>query len=313
MRRATSRAASSPGHHRFGLYGGLVLAESRFARAVPARRGARASPRASRWWQSGSWRRRSSRWRWCRGRSAAHLRAEPPPAEAEAEMTCSRATRPEPSSRSPTAPASRRRCCLIMLAEQTFLNAGPLIVKATEGGAEGAALAGLRVQRAADRARAAAALPGRPDLDPPPPHPADRPGRGRSVPAQREHDARRDRRVRRARGPHDARGRPVPHGPPLRRPGGLRPRRPRDRVGGHGPLPRCRDPEPGRAREGAGAPGRGLLGVRGGAVRRLPGDPRMGGPRPAGRDRLRRRARWCSSGLLYCSTRKRDPWQSTPR
>ena len=32
---------------------------------------------------------------------------------------------------------------LIMLAEQTFLNAGPLLVKATEGGAEGAALAGF--------------------------------------------------------------------------------------------------------------------------------------------------------------------------
>jgi O-antigen/teichoic acid export membrane protein len=32
---------------------------------------------------------------------------------------------------------------LIMVAEQTFLNAGPLLVKATEGGAEGAALAGF--------------------------------------------------------------------------------------------------------------------------------------------------------------------------
>ena len=32
---------------------------------------------------------------------------------------------------------------VIMLAEQTFLNAGPLLVKATEGGAEGAALAGF--------------------------------------------------------------------------------------------------------------------------------------------------------------------------
>ena len=32
---------------------------------------------------------------------------------------------------------------VIMLAEQTFLNAGPLLVQATEGGAEGAALAGF--------------------------------------------------------------------------------------------------------------------------------------------------------------------------
>jgi O-antigen/teichoic acid export membrane protein len=32
---------------------------------------------------------------------------------------------------------------LVMLAEQTFLNAGPLVVKATEAGAEGAALAGF--------------------------------------------------------------------------------------------------------------------------------------------------------------------------
>ena len=48
---------------------------------------------------------------------------------------------------------------LVMLSEQTFINAGPLIVNATEGGAEGAALAGVHVQRPADRARAAAALP----------------------------------------------------------------------------------------------------------------------------------------------------------
>jgi len=32
---------------------------------------------------------------------------------------------------------------LVMLSEQTFINAGPLIVNATEGGAEGAALAGF--------------------------------------------------------------------------------------------------------------------------------------------------------------------------
>ena len=57
----------------------------------------------------------------------------------------------------------------IMLAEQTFLNAGPLLVRATEG-ERGAALAGfafnvLLLARAPLRA-----LPGRADLDPPPPH-----------------------------------------------------------------------------------------------------------------------------------------------
>ena len=46
------------------------------------------------------------------------------------------------SSHSATAPASRRPCCLIMLCEQTFLNAGPLLVKATEDNG-GAALAGF--------------------------------------------------------------------------------------------------------------------------------------------------------------------------
>ena len=56
----------------------------------------------------------------------------------------------------------------------------------------------LRLQRAPDRARTAAALPGGADLDPPPPHP--RPGRRRArrVLAQRERDARRRSRGSRA-------------------------------------------------------------------------------------------------------------------
>ena len=52
-----------------------------------------------------------------------------------------------------------------MVAEQTFLNAGPLLVKATAD-ANGAALAGFAFNVAADRPRAAAALPGDPDVDP---------------------------------------------------------------------------------------------------------------------------------------------------
>ncbi len=49
----------------------------------------------------------------------------------------------------------------IMLSEQTLLNAAVLTVDATS---HNGALAGDRVQRAADRARAAAAVPGDPDL-----------------------------------------------------------------------------------------------------------------------------------------------------
>ena len=68
---------------------------------------------------------------------------------------------------------------VIMLAEQTLINAAVLTVDAT---AADAALAGFVFNVAADRARAAAALPGDPGLAPPPP-----PGLGRGGPAEFAH------------------------------------------------------------------------------------------------------------------------------
>ena len=107
-------------------------------------------------WRSAWRRRRSSRWSSCRGRSRAGRRR---PARARASATRRR-------SGSPAAGASRSPCCAIMLAEQTLLNAGVLTADVTADGRRGRR---LRLQRAADRARAAAALPGDPGLAPPPP------------------------------------------------------------------------------------------------------------------------------------------------
>ena len=99
----------------------------------------------------------------------------------------------------------------IMLAEQTLMNAGVLIVAANAGA--GAALTArpdrLRVQRDADRARAAAAVPGDPDLDPPPPgRPRGARERGRVPPRDPDHDPG-DRRVRAGRGARPAGDRPA--------------------------------------------------------------------------------------------------------
>ena len=55
---------------------------------------------------------------------------------------------------------------MIMFSEQAFLNAGPLIVRGLQGAGGGR----LHLQRADDRAGAAAALPGGLDQHPPPPH-----------------------------------------------------------------------------------------------------------------------------------------------
>ena len=95
----------------------------------------------------------------------------------------------------PRQAASRSACLGIMLSEQTLLNAAVLTVDATARPRAGRD----RVQRAADRARAAAALPGDPDLAAAAPH---RPGgdrRARGVRARDPHDRARDRRVRRRR------------------------------------------------------------------------------------------------------------------
>ena len=104
------------------------------------------------------------------------------------------AARDEPAAREPDFTLARgtgfaAAVLLVMLCEQTFLNAGPLLVKATaDSGWRGAR--GLHLQRAPDRARAAPALPGRADLDPAPPHAAAGGRRARPVRAQREPHAR---------------------------------------------------------------------------------------------------------------------------
>jgi O-antigen/teichoic acid export membrane protein len=127
------------GHHRFGLYGGLVFMESAsrclFALAV-------AVGIAS-------------------GQSAVALGIVAAPIVSLAVVPFAFALRaspqspvPSPQGQGATAEAGSEftlshgtgfaaAVLLVMVAEQTFLNAGPLLVKATEGGAEGAALAGF--------------------------------------------------------------------------------------------------------------------------------------------------------------------------
>ncbi len=112
----------------------------------------------------------------------------------------------------PRRAASRSSVSGIMLAEQTLLNAAVLTVDATS---RNRALAGHRLQRAADRARAAAALPGDPDLAAAAP---DRPGgdRGpRRVRARDPRDRAGDRGLRAARRARAAGGRPVRDEPRL--------------------------------------------------------------------------------------------------
>jgi O-antigen/teichoic acid export membrane protein len=133
------------GHHRFGLYGGLVLMEASsrclFALAVAVgiaegqsavAVGMCAAPIVSLAVVPAALARRLP------GRNP--VEADPGALDA--------AARDEPSAREPEFTLAHGTgfavaVLAIMLAEQTFLNAGPLLVKAGEGGSEGAALAGL--------------------------------------------------------------------------------------------------------------------------------------------------------------------------
>ncbi|HZI91992.1 MAG TPA: hypothetical protein VFD31_10265 [Thermoleophilaceae bacterium] len=121
------------GSRRFGLYGGLVLMEAgsrlMFALAVAVgiasgqsvvALGIAAAPLLSL---------AVVPWALSRPRQASD--APPAASDGEAAFTLSHGT------------GFAAAVLAIMLAEQTFLNAGPLLVKATEGGAEGAALAGF--------------------------------------------------------------------------------------------------------------------------------------------------------------------------
>ena len=132
------------GHHRFGLYGGLVLMEAStrclFALAVAVgiaegqdavAFGMAAAPIVS-----------LAVVPWALAR---RLRSEPPPAASpapapEAEIEVEASLEPEFTLARGTGFAVA--VLLIMLSEQTFLNAGPLLVEANEG-AQGAALAGF--------------------------------------------------------------------------------------------------------------------------------------------------------------------------
>ena len=204
-RRATSRAASSPGTGGSGSTAGSC--SWRPCRA--------ACSRCSRWRSAivvgpavgraghggGAARCRLSVVPWALGR---HVRAR---AGADARDAGTGAldaagaptSRPAASrsSRSRTAPGSPRRCSLIMICEQTFLQRRPA-AREGDGGPARRRARRLRVQRAADRPRAAAAVPGDPDLDPAPPHAAARrPARPtRSAAACRRH-AEGGRRLRR--------------------------------------------------------------------------------------------------------------------
>ncbi|HEV2874848.1 MAG TPA: hypothetical protein VGW14_06830 [Thermoleophilaceae bacterium] len=133
------------GHHRFGLYGGLVLMEASsrclFALAVAVgiaegqtavALGMAAAPIVS-----------LAVVPWALGR---RLRAGPVEAEPDPQALDA-AAREEPSAREPEFTLAHGSgfavaVLLIMLSEQTFLNAGPLLVEASEG-AQGAALAGF--------------------------------------------------------------------------------------------------------------------------------------------------------------------------
>jgi O-antigen/teichoic acid export membrane protein len=136
------------GHHRFGLYGGLVLMEAGsrclFALAVAVgiaegqtavALGMAAAPIVSLAvvpWALGKRLRRAN---------PGSVAADPDPAALDA------AAREEPSAREPQFTLSQGTgfavaVLAIMLSEQTFLNAGPLLVEATEG-TRGAALAGF--------------------------------------------------------------------------------------------------------------------------------------------------------------------------
>jgi O-antigen/teichoic acid export membrane protein len=132
------------GHHRFGLYGGLVLMEasSRCLFALAVAFGIAEGQSAV-----------------ALGMAAApivSLAVVPPalarrlaPRDGEGDPALlDAAARDEPSAREPQFTLARgsgfaAAVLVIMVCEQTFLNAGPLLIEASEGGARGAALAGV--------------------------------------------------------------------------------------------------------------------------------------------------------------------------
>jgi len=154
------------GQHRFGLYGGLVLMEasSRFLFALAVAVGIASGQSVVALGMAAAPIVSLAVVPWAIGRSvrsggvrrvSGHIDpkvAQPPtdePDEVELEGALDAAAAGEPGgSTEPEFTLAHgggfaAAVLLIMLCEQTFLNAGPLLVKATEGGAEGAALAGF--------------------------------------------------------------------------------------------------------------------------------------------------------------------------
>jgi O-antigen/teichoic acid export membrane protein len=123
------------GHHRFELYGGLVLMEasSRFLFALAVAVGIAEGQTAAACGIAAAPIVSLAVVPWALGR---RLRSQPPVAAAEGEGPDEGAFTLAHGSGFAVA------VLLIMLSEQTFLNAGPLLVKANEG-AQGAALAGF--------------------------------------------------------------------------------------------------------------------------------------------------------------------------
>jgi O-antigen/teichoic acid export membrane protein len=132
------------GHHRFGLYGGLVLMEasSRFLFALAVAVGIAEGQTAVALGIAAAPIVSLAVVPWALGR---RLRAQPPVEVDPGALDA--AARGEPSAKDPEFTLAHGSgfavaVLLIMLSEQTFLNAGPLLVKANEG-ARGAALAGF--------------------------------------------------------------------------------------------------------------------------------------------------------------------------
>ena len=279
------------GHRRFGLYGGLVLLEatSRFMFALAVAVGIAEGQTAVACGIAAAPIVSLAIVPWALGR---RLRAEP---DVDTDALDA-AARDEPSAKGDAqftlahGSGFARRRAVIMLSEQTFLNAGPLLVQATEG-SRGAALAGftfnvLLIARAPlqlFQAVQTSILPHLTRLR------ASR--RDRPVPAQRQPHADRDRGVRRLRRARDARDRPVGHGPAVRGQFRLRPRRPRAGLDRHGAVPVGRHAQPGAAGARPRAAGRDGVGRLRGHVRAVPAAGGVRRPRAPGRDRLPRRGR----------------------
>ena len=170
---ASSPGASWPGNRRFGLYGG---AAARWSRP----RGCR-SPSRSR---VGIAERRRPRWR-----SASSPRRVSQPDRGPARVRGQRGRADAGAAAAGRRDGSREftlargggfaaAVLLIMVSEQTLLNAGPAARPRLRGRRGGR----LHLQRADDRPRPAGPLPGGRDQPPPPPHPAALQRRGRATP-----------------------------------------------------------------------------------------------------------------------------------